>query len=197
MITPCPISLPDAARLQAVLLTSGQAIPMLPPSLHRLLLLGVGDATAARARAAGFLDVVSAHGDATALAALTRQTCQPAKGPLLLACGARQGTALATDLRASGFKVIRRTLYKATPATHLPATVNAALTAGTVRSVLFFSAETARSFARLLPTALIGTLAGIDALTIASSVAAAIQHLPWRTVRVALRPTEKDLLALL
>lgn len=196
-ITPRPVQLPEATRLQAILITSGQAVAALPASLHRTQLLAVGDATAARARAAGFGDVHSAGGDAAALASLTIQLCRPANGALLLACGAHQGIPLAASLRAAGFKVLRRAAYKAVPATRLPAAACAALADGTVSSVLFFSTTTARSFARLLPEELRSALAGAEALAMAPPVAAAVQYLPWRAVRVALRPTQEDLLALL
>ncbi|MDA8251716.1 MAG: uroporphyrinogen-III synthase, partial [Rhodospirillales bacterium] len=91
-IRPRPLSL--AFRPQAVLVTSGNAIAALPAALHALPLLAVGDATAARAAAAGFGDVHSAGRDATALAALAARLCRPQAGPLLLASGAGQGGAL-------------------------------------------------------------------------------------------------------
>src|SRR5690348_946173 len=48
------VSLPPAERVQAILVTSGNAIPLLPDTHRHLPLLAVGEATAARACAAGF-----------------------------------------------------------------------------------------------------------------------------------------------
>jgi uroporphyrinogen-III synthase len=192
-----PARLPPPERIQAILVTSGQAVSALPASHHGVRLFSVGDATAARARAAGFADVRSADGDGAALAALVRRSLEPAAGALLLASGARQGLELAGALRAAGFRVIRRVVYAARPAAALPAHALAALAAGEVGAAMFFSAETARAFVRLLPAALHGRLKRAEALAIGPGAAEALRHLPWRAVRVAVRPTQDEMFALL
>ena len=183
---------------QAVLVTSGNALAALPQSLHARPLLAVGDATAARARAAGFANVHSAGRDATALAALAGRLCRPEGGALLLACGAGQGGALATALRARGFRVQRRVAYAAEPADALADDAVAALRAGDVAAALFFSAETARVFvnrlAALLPVAVAGS---VTALALSPVVARALGPLPWRAIRVASHPNQDELLTLL
>jgi len=190
--------LPPAATISAVLVTSGNAIDALPPVWHGTRLLAVGDATAARARAAGFSDVRSAAGDADALAALvTRDIPFPAR-PLLLAAGRGQGQALATTLRRQGHRVIRRVVYAALPAPALTPEAVAALRAGRIGAVLFFSAETARHFVRLARRAeLLATLASVDAISIGQPAAVALGVLSWRDIRVAARPTQDEMLALL
>ena len=187
-----PLRVPPG--LHAVLVTSGNAIPALPPVLHHLPLLAVGDATAERARAAGFQDVHSADGDATDLLHLARS--RPL-GPLLLASGRGQGHALAAQLRAAGFRVHRRAVYAAQPVGRLPAAARDALLARQLRAALFLSADTARTFVRLLPPALNPLLGGLDALAIAQPTADVLAHLPWRTVRVSAKPTLERVLALL
>ena len=187
-----PVRVPTG--LHAVLVTSSNAIPALPSTLHHLPLLAVGDATAERARAAGFQDVHSADGDATDLLRLARS--RPL-GPLLLASGRGQGHALAAQLRAAGFTVHRRAVYAAQPVGRLPATARDALIARQLRAALFLSADTARAFVRLLPPALIPLLGGLDALAIAQPTADVLAHLPWRTVRVSAKPTLERVLALL
>jgi uroporphyrinogen-III synthase len=197
VIRPRPLD-PDAVPggLAAVAVTSGNAIAGLPGALHGLPLFAVGDATAARARAAGFTAVTSAGGDAAALAALLGRAA-PA-GPLLLAVGAGQGEALAADLRARGREVHRRELYAAGPAAALPDEAVAALRAGAVAAALFFSAETARSFVRLVGAAeLGGTLAGVIACAIGPPSVVALQALGWREIRLAAHPTQDEMLALL
>jgi uroporphyrinogen-III synthase len=192
----CEMRLPPPNSLSAVLAASGNAAAALPDSHHGIPLLAVGDATAARARAAGFATVHSAAGDATALAALAVRLLDPARGALLLACGLGQGGILATMLRRHGFRVHRRTVYIARGVRRFPPAAVAAMGEG-LHAALFFSAETARVFARLLPRGLVPALAGVEALVIGSDAAAAVQHLPWRGVRIALRPTQDGVLALL
>jgi len=186
------------ASPQAVLVTSGNALPALPAALCGTRLLAVGDATAARARAAGFVDVLSAGQDAAALADLVGRVCTPAAGPLLLASGEGQGLALAADLRARGFTVLRRVAYAAQPVACLPALARTALDAGTLRAALFFSPETARVFMTILqrdmqPTA----VQGVEALALSRATEVALRPLPWRAIRVASHPTQDEMLALL
>ena len=184
---------PDPA---AVLISSSNALPSLPAALHDVPLLAVGDATSERARAAGFRRVSSAGGDAEALLALARIS-QPPGAALLLATGRGQGGHLAAGLRTAGFRVYRRTVYAAVPVPRLPLAAMTALRADTLQAALFLSAETARIFVRLLPPALHLALARIDALAIGQSAAETLSLLPWRRVRVSVRPTLDDVLALL
>jgi uroporphyrinogen-III synthase len=191
-------SLPMATSIQAVLVASGNALPGLARRYRRRPLLAVGDATAARARAAGFTQVWSAGADAAALAALAGRRCDPAGAPLLLAAGRGQSLVLATALRSRGFRVIRRTVYASVPVATLPAPAANTLRSGRLRAILFFSAETARQFARLLTRAgLREPVTSVDACAIGAAAAAAIEGLPWRRVRRAAQPTQDAMLALL
>lgn len=182
-------------RVQAVLVTSGNALPGL--KLQDAPLLAVGDATAERATAAGFTDVHSAAGDGAALVALAARLLRPAAGPLLLACGRGQGRALEAALRAQKFAVIRRVTYAAVPVARFPAEAAAALRAGRVDAALFLSGETAAAFVRLLPPGLAATLENVLALAIGKPAADALKPLRWRQIRLASSPTLDDVLALL
>jgi uroporphyrinogen-III synthase len=157
--------LPAPGPLQAVLAASGNAVDRLPPAYHLVTLLTVGDATAARAKQAGFVTVHSADGDAAAMAALATARLDPAAGPLLLAAGQGQSKILAADLRRRGFRVLRRVVYTASRVTRFPMTAQTAIRKG-LRAAMFFSTETAEAFAHLLPNALAPALAGTDALAI-------------------------------
>ncbi len=193
-----PATLPPSGQLQAILVASGNALPSLPAAYHHLPLLAVGDATAARAGTAGFATVHSAGADAAALAALAARLCDPAGSPLLLAAGRGQSQALAAALRASGFGVIRRAVYESLPVTRLPDEARVALSGGRLRAVLFFSAETARQFVRVLSRAgLRDRVAGIDGCAIGRPSALAIEGLPWRRILCAAQPTQDAMLALL
>jgi uroporphyrinogen-III synthase len=190
--------LPSAAGLQAVLVASANALPALPPSYHRLKLLAVGNATADRARAAGFRQVHSAAGDVSDIVALTLAQCDPAGLPLLLAAGRDRGADPTPTLQSRGFTVIRRAVYAAVPVAALPEAARTALAEHSVRAALFFSPATARAFVHLLPLALPrDCTAGVEALAISRATEAALAPLPWRRIRVASRPNQDELLALL
>jgi uroporphyrinogen-III synthase len=190
--------IPAPMGLQAILVTSGNAIPALPASHHDLPVLAVGETTAARLRAAGFTRVTSADRDANALATLVAQSCVREAAPLLLITGRGQGKVLATDLRGRGFRVIHRAGYEVVLVTALPQSASDALAAGEVSAALFFSAESARQCVRLMQTACLQEAARtVDALAIGRPAVVALQDLPWRRIRVASRPTQDAMLALL
>lgn len=188
------------ARVQAILLTSGQAASPLAAAashLRAVRLLAVGDATARRARLAGFEHVESAAGDADALEALATDSLATADGPLLLACGLGQGMALTRSLRRRGYRVVRRCLYAAEPAGALPEPAVEALRSNTLQAALFFSGETATAFARLLPPALRPALRRVRALAISDKAAAPLGRLAWAGIEIATAPTATSLLDLL
>jgi uroporphyrinogen-III synthase len=158
----------------------------------------VGDTTARRARERGFTTVVSAGGDAVALADLVRRSIRPGQGTLLLATGQDQGQALAGTLRRDGYRVLRRVVYAARPVAALPEAAAIALQAGRIRAALFFSAETARQFVRMVQAAgLTQSVQSAEAVAIGQAAAVALRPLPWYRLRVAARPNQNEMLALL
>ncbi len=182
-------------HVQAILVTSGNALPSLRPGKTKLF--AVGDATAARAKHAGFETVLSAGRDAQALAELVANAQHPKDGPLLLASGARQGEKLAADLRARGFRVFRRVCYAAFPVQRFPHEAAECLLSGELHAVLFLSAETAAAFARLMPPELHHALGSVAALAIGKSAADTLEPMPWLRVCRAENPTLDDVLALI
>jgi uroporphyrinogen-III synthase len=195
VLLPCLDITRVAARLPAhpaaLVITSGQAVPALPACLHNTLVFCVGDATADKLREAGFTRVESANGDADALFQLIAARRLP--GLHLLAVGERHGLALLARLRGAGISAMRRKVYTVSPLRHLPEAITRALERGEISGALFYSAETARAFARLKPP---GT-ARMSAYALSKTVAVALQDLPWAQIHVALAPTEADLMALL
>lgn len=191
-------SLPPALHIGAVLVTSGNAVPPLPEAYRTVPLFAVGNATAERARLAGFTQVTSADGDAKALAQQVRQFVNPAAGPLLLATGRHNGKPLASELRQAGYRVSRRVVYAADPAPALTPEASAALLQERVRAALFFSAETARRFVALVHARpIVAALREVDAVAIGQAAGMALETLPWRRVRVAARPNQDEIFALL
>ena len=80
---------PDLAGVQAVLCTSANGIRALArlSGERRIAVFAVGEATAARARDAGFARVESAGGNVEDLARLARQLLRPDAGRLLHVAG--------------------------------------------------------------------------------------------------------------
>lgn len=182
---------PTATLPAALIITSGQAVPAIPQSYTNLPIFCVGDATAGRLRAAGFNHVESASGDARDLFRLV--TARRIPGLHVMAVGQRQGLALCRQLAAAGIQVMRRKAYSASALRSLPDAANEALAEGKVKAALFYSSETARAFLSLTPQ---GT-AKIIACVLSPAIAEALNGLPWSEIRVALAPTEADLMALL
>jgi uroporphyrinogen-III synthase len=80
----------------------------------------------------------------------------------------------------------------------LPATARAALEARNLAFAMFFSADTARAFVRLVQAAgLSENVAEIDAVAIGKPAAVSLGALPWRGIRTAAHPTQDEMLALL
>ncbi|MGG5821950.1 uroporphyrinogen-III synthase [Falsiroseomonas sp. HW251] len=187
--------------VQAVLITSRAAARALPPP-SGLPLLAVGEASAAEARAAGWTDTAAAAGTAEDLAELAASRFDPGGPPLLLAVGQGYALDLAADLRARGFRVIRRIAYAAAPAAGLPPDALAALRDGRVGTTLFHSPRSALCAINLIRNAgLAEAAARTEVLAIsrrvAEAAATALAPLGWRSLRVAERPEEEALLRLL
>ncbi|MCX7381873.1 MAG: uroporphyrinogen-III synthase [Alphaproteobacteria bacterium] len=194
VLTIIPQVIAPSADVQAILLTSANAIV---PGLPDRPVFAVGDATAARARAAGMSTVRSAGRDAAALAELVMRECRPQFGPLLLASGEGHGLALAAQLRRAGFRVRRVVAYGARPVRALPANAQEFIATGRGHA-LFFSPETAHVFVRICRrTGFGGGVAGIEALAISAATAAGLAALNWARIRIAAHPNQDALLALL
>lgn len=183
-------ALPPAAAVDAVLLTSANAVPALRAYRH-LPVYTVGDATAAAARAAGAMRVISADGDWLRLAALLTGPKGPPAGSRLLHLS---GTAIAGDLagavRAAGFPCERRAVYTVRAADALPPELLRLLDVGTLEAALFFSPLHARTCCRLVEEAAVGNkLAGIRAICLSEAVAQPLRELVWQGVKVAEAPT--------
>jgi uroporphyrinogen-III synthase len=191
---------PDLTGVQALLCTSANGVRALARRCAErgLPLFAVGDATAARGRAAGFSRVESAGGALADLVRLVRERLRPEAGRLLHVAGSAVAGDLAGDLRASGFTVARAVLYQSRPAAALSAPCVQALRAASVDFALFFSPRTAATFARLAERAgIAATLAGVTALSISTAADAALAPLRFRERHIAERPDQPGLLAAL
>ena len=197
---------PDLFDVQALLFTSANGVRAYAKRTGRRdrPVYAVGDSTAAAAHDAGFAEVESASGDVYALAALVRQRCSPNSGTLLHVAGTKLAGDLGGLLSEAGFTVRREALYEAVAARSLGRQTTEVLRTARVEAVLFFSPRTARSFVTLLAEAdLLDHCRTVDAVCLSPAVADAacaygtLGAVPWRSVRVASRPKQDDLLDLL
>lgn len=186
------------SRVQATLLTSRNGVTGCPQDCYDHPAFAVGDATASLARQAGFKKVMTASGDAIALANLVTTTIMPQGGSLYLPTGSRQGFELANSLRVRGYRVVRHVVYKANAVLTLPTNAEINLRNHGVEVVMFFSSETARHFVRLVAAAgLSGVFHDVDAISISERASMALRQLTWRRIRVAAYPDHDSMVALL
>lgn len=182
---------------QAILLTSVNGVARLAELTRRRFVpvLTVGDATARRARAAGFPDVRSADGNVDSLAELCRARLKPAGGPLVYLRARDVAGDLAGTLNASGFTTDEIVAYAAEPATALRPKLEQALREASVDGVLLFSARSADIFVSLVRQAgLENACASVVLLALSPAVAAATGDMLWRSRLVAERPNGAALL---
>ena len=188
---------PDLATVQAILCTSVNGVRALArvTGERGLPLLAVGEATAARARAAGFSSVASAGGAVTDLVRLAAERLHPQGGRLLHVAGNIVAGDLVGALRARGFVIERSVLYEARPVGALSAPAVCAMRCGTIDFALFFSPRSTAIFVRLAAAAGVAGCCGtITALAISAAADAALAVLPWRDRRIAERPNQQGIL---
>ncbi|HJR55407.1 MAG TPA: uroporphyrinogen-III synthase [Rhizomicrobium sp.] len=196
----------DLSGIAAILATSANGVRALSRRTARrdVPIFAVGPQTTAEAEKAGFVRIENADGDAKALADAVPRWLQPKAGTLLHVCGEQNppasseaagqpNVALAKTLGARGYDVRREILY-AVEAQPLPPEAITALAAKAVDAALFFSPRSARIFveqAQGLP------LEGVTALCISPATATALPGGRFAAVRIASRPNQDALLALL
>lgn len=190
----------DLADVQAVLLTSAngaRALARRTPE-RAMPVLAVGDRTAQAAEAAGFTAVDSADGDVTTLADLVRRRLRPDDGAVLHVCAGTVAGDLAGDLTAAGFEVRRAVLYDTRPAGRFSPAGRQALADGALDGVLLYSPRTAATFVRLVQAERLDNCCRrLTMFALSPAVAEAAGDLPWGATRVAARPRQDALLALL
>lgn len=156
----------------------------------------VGAATAAAARAAGFLHVEEGGGDVRSLAPHLAARLTPGRGPALHFGAAELAGDLPGALAAAGIGLIAVALYRAAPLSRLPEGAEAALREGGPAALLFYAPSAARAFAALQTEAR-HPLAQSSAIAVSRAAAAPLEALGWRRLIAAPRPDEAHLLGAL
>jgi uroporphyrinogen-III synthase len=188
-VEPVPDAVPDLEGVQAILLTSANAVPAISEAARRLPLFAVGAATAAAARRSGCRAVVSAGGAGEDLARLVAGRCRRDGGALLHLCGEQTAAEPAASLIAAGFTLRRQAVYRtAVAGTLLPGTIEA-VRRREVDAVLLLSPRAARTFVRLIGGhGLEAELGATAAICLSAAVAEPCRALVWQAVHTAARP---------
>lgn len=181
--------LPDPDEVDAVVLTSANAVFSLQPYRH-LPVFAVGAATARAATVAGARSVTTAAGEWQSLARLLAGPDGPPPGARLLhLSGAEIRGDLAGAARAAGLSVERRVVYVARGEPWLDRRVFDLLQNAALDAVLFFSPAHATIWRRQVERAAVGDrLFSLLAVAASDAVAEPLRALSWRALRVAEAP---------
>jgi uroporphyrinogen-III synthase len=188
----------DFAGVQALIVTSRNALRARRelPDARKLPLFAVGEATARAARDIGFANVTTGPGTAEELAELIAATLEPKRGPLVHLAGETLAFDLKSRLEAKGFTLCQPVLYRARPAEQLPAQALSLLKSGKVDGAILLSPLTARTFALLIDKHGVVTQGRRLVCYCLSQAVAEVLSVLGFEVRVAARPREEEVLAL-
>ena len=190
----------DLTGAQAILATSANGVRALAAATGErdLPLFAVGNASAAETRAQGFAVVRSAAGDVGSLSDLVTRSLVPIDGALVQVAANAQAGDLAGMLAAVGFEVRKVQLYESRPVLALSAKAVEGLKSALIDAALFFSPRTAQTFVTLAAKAgIMAALRSVTAYALSPAVAGKLRAAEWRAVRVADRPEQEALLAVL
>lgn len=163
----------------------------------RLPLYAVGEATADAAWDFGFAEITTGPGTAMELAALIGRDVAPEWGPLVHLAGETLTFDFGTALGGQGFTVRKAVLYRALPAQALPQEALDLIAGEGPKGVVLMSPRTAKNLAALIAKhGLVTEAKSLVCYCLSKAVAEAAAALGGE-VRVAARPREEDVLALL
>jgi uroporphyrinogen-III synthase len=188
----------------ALIVTSANALRAAAPQLQgsplkRLPLYAVGAQTAAVATEAGFANVISADGDAAALAELVAAGAKKRifrkRDTLLYLAAADTSRDLAAELAARGLHVVTQTVYRMAQVATLPRAACDAFAANGIQAVLHYSRRSAEAFVVAARSGGVEISAlAVPQCCISASVAEVLREAGAAQVSVAARPDENELL---
>lgn len=194
---------PDMDTIQAVLVTSGNALrslahqPKTSAALTGKPIFVVGPATAALARQLGFVNIVEGAGTAADLVGLIGRHLQAGHGSLLALSGAVATLDFAQALAEDKFVVHAVTMYRARPAAQLQPETLAAMTEGQIDAVTLLSTRTAQTYATLVARhGQQENMQNVVHLCLSASIAQALKPLRLSRIAIARDPNIEELLAL-
>lgn len=188
-IVALPWSLPVTAP-SGLVLTSVNATEALSGFSRQIPVFAVGKATAEAASLQGFTKVLSADGNATALADLIKRTIPPETGVLFHLSGQDIAVDLQAVLGADGYHLIRKIVYRAEDVQTLPTEIHQMIAEGTVIAALAYSPHSARCLSAALTDE---ERAQLVLVTLSTAVSAAAGE-GWKSCLTAEYPSEESLL---
>ncbi len=188
----------DLSGVQAVLVTSANGVRALARATQRrdISIFAVGPQTTMEAQKAGFTHIRNADGNARDLARRAGKWAAPRKGVLLHVASTDAPGTLVSLLTEAGFTARRVPLYRIEAAADLPQAATRALIDGRLDAAMFFSPRSASVFRDVLQQLDARLAEGLTALCISAETAAALSPLPFASVRIADRPNQGAMLAL-
>ena len=181
--------------VQALIITSRNAVPALNAEARQRRIFAVGRATAEAARSAGCRFVISGDGDGAELADLIGRQCQPDDGALLHLSGDVVREDMQLSLVHKGFDVRREVVYRALPRAAFSDVLVGAWHNREIAAVLLFSPKTAENLVRLVIEH--GLAAHVDrttAICVSEATAKPCRVLDWRNLHLAARPNQAELI---
>ena len=187
----------DHRNVQAILVTSSNAprLTKFCPEAFAIPVYAVGDATAAAAREIGFEDVISAGGDASALAVLVADRLKKENGALLHLRGTEVAGDVTGFLNSCGFETRAQIVYETVDCPEFKEKLSNILEQNS-GYVLFHSPKGSKRFIEAANNKL---LANWCALGISQAAIAPIaqEKLEWAGAVIAAAPNEESMLELL
>ena len=186
----------------ALLVTSQNAVRALArwPQSRRwqaVPIFAAGPATSRALTDLGYRDVRTGARDAGSLAEIVLATLSTDAGPILYPAARDRAGALAGGLTARGYDVRTVEAYRADPVERLESAVHDAFFEGTIDGVLVYSGRTARTLVDLGNREDIAVALGKPRYFVISEHVAGIVRGVGARVKVAPRPDEDSLLALI
>jgi uroporphyrinogen-III synthase len=188
------IDLSSEPKPQALIATSPHAFHAATPADWKTCPVFVmGDASMQRARAEGYLDIISSGGDFQLLIESVNGKLAPGSRVLYL-----RGENVRHDLKArlDRHHVNEKIVYAMQEKSVLGEPVLQALKSGEIQVITFFSARTAGIFRDLAEAhKLYECLKDIKVLCLSPAVLDSLQSLPWKEAKAACRPDRTGMLA--
>jgi uroporphyrinogen-III synthase len=190
----------DLSAVCAIVATSSNAVRAFARRCQRrdLPIFAVGATTATTARAAGFVDVTSAAGDALTLAELVGKSLDARAGTLLHISGRSSAPGFREKLTETGFDLRVWELYEIVCRTEFPEEIIDAFGRCAVDAVLVLSPASGWALVQSLRRAgLAAACHAVVACCISPAAGATAKDIAFGAVRIAQRPDLDSVLALL
>lgn len=183
-----------------IIFTSRHGVWHCPPEILKAqpIVYSVGASTANVAKQVGFHYIRSAAGTVEELFKYIQQSQGNENIECLHICGEDKVGDLSAKLTAKGYPTDELEVYKAVAAEDLSSQSCAGLERGEITSVLFYSPRTADIFLNLILKRQMSTLLkNVTALCLSAEVANKLRLDEWADIKIAQKPTQQHLLALL